>query len=118
MERPLSDSVINMRLYCLKISLFIRYVCGPTVYDDAHLGHGRTMVTWDLLRRYWNFKGIPFLDSMSITDVDDKIISKAALQKCHYSAVTNHYTEQFMKDMSALNVFNRPIKIYKFIVIS
>jgi cysteinyl-tRNA synthetase len=55
------------------------YNCGPTVYDSAHLGHARTYVTLDILRRIaTNHFGIQILAAMGLTDVDDKIINRAA----------------------------------------
>ena len=54
-----------------RINLF---VCGPTVYDDAHIGHGRTYISFDTIKRYWEYKGYTVFYIQNITDVDDKII--------------------------------------------
>ena len=53
------------------------YVCGPTVYDNAHLGHARCYITWDVLYRYLKFKGYDVTYCRNVTDVDDKILKKA-----------------------------------------
>ena len=53
------------------------YVCGPTVYDLAHLGHARCYITWDVLYRYLKFKGYDVTYCRNVTDVDDKILKKA-----------------------------------------
>ena len=57
-----------------KIKLF---VCGPTVYDDAHIGHGRTYISFDTIKRYLEFKGYSVFYLQNITDIDDKIINRA-----------------------------------------
>ena len=54
------------------------YVCGPTVYDDPHLGHGRFSLVFDVLRRYLIFTGLEVTYVSNITDIDDKIIERAA----------------------------------------
>lgn len=53
------------------------FVCGPTVYDDAHIGHGRTYIAFDVIKRYLEFKGFTVFYLQNITDVDDKIIKRA-----------------------------------------
>ena len=54
------------------------YVCGPTVYDEPHLGHGRFNVVWDVLRRYLTWSGLDVRFVSNVTDIDDKIIARAA----------------------------------------
>ena len=53
------------------------YVCGPTVYDKTHLGHARTYIAFDIVRRYLEFLGYNVLQIVNITDIDDKIIRKS-----------------------------------------
>ena len=53
------------------------YVCGPTVYDLPHIGHGRANLTFDILRRYLSFEGLRVHHVANITDVDDNIIKRA-----------------------------------------
>ena len=57
------------------------YVCGPTVYDDAHLGHAKSALVFDLLRRVLRANGYDVTYARNITDIDDKIIKKAIEQK-------------------------------------
>lgn len=104
------------------------YICGPTVYDSAHVGHGRTYVTLDILRRvamhYNHGDGPGLLYAMNITDVDDKIIKRSAMMMrtspsppsaAAGAAMTNpklgdpialarHYESEFWSDMDQLNV--------------
>jgi cysteinyl-tRNA synthetase len=54
------------------------YVCGPTVYDVPHVGHGRTAVVFDVIRRYLEWSGLDVHFVSNVTDVEDKIIARAA----------------------------------------
>ena len=54
------------------------FVCGPTVYDDSHIGHARTYIAFDVVARYLKYKGYSVFYLQNITDVDDKIIQRAA----------------------------------------
>ena len=54
------------------------YVCGPTVYDAPHVGHGRTAVTFDIIRRYLTWRGFDVTFVSNVTDIEDKIIRRAA----------------------------------------
>ncbi len=56
------------------------YVCGVTVYDFCHIGHGRTFVNFDVIVRYLRYKGFDVTYVRNITDIDDKIIKRAAEQ--------------------------------------
>ena len=56
------------------------YVCGPTVYDEPHLGHGRFNVAWDVLRRYLTWSGLEVRFVSNVTDIDDKIIARADVE--------------------------------------
>ncbi|XXQ30129.1 cysteine--tRNA ligase [Plasmodiophora brassicae] len=85
---------------------FSWYMCGPTVYDKSHLGHARTYVCFDVIRRV--LRDVFRLDStlvMGITDVDDKIIDRAR-QAGHQSIedVSREYEDEFFRSMAALNV--------------
>ncbi len=59
------------------------YVCGPTVYDAPHLGHGRFALVFDVLRRYLIFNGLDVTYVSNVTDIDDKIIERAAASGAH-----------------------------------
>ncbi|KAF6002428.1 cysteinyltRNA synthetase [Cyanidiococcus yangmingshanensis] len=88
------------------------YQCGPTVYDDAHMGHARTYVTFDMVKRIlrdW-YRCFPIV-AMSITDVDDKIIDRARKEKSpgeHLreaaSRIARRFEERFFADLDALGV--------------
>jgi len=80
------------------------YVCGVTVYDDCHLGHARAAVVFDIVRRYFEFSGYDVNFICNFTDVDDKIISRAARLDVSISELTNKYIKQFYEDMDALGV--------------
>ena len=53
------------------------YVCGPTVYDQIHIGNARTFLSFDVIRRYLMYKGYQVTFAQNLTDVDDKIINRA-----------------------------------------
>ncbi|MCK5496322.1 MAG: cysteine--tRNA ligase, partial [Hyphomicrobiaceae bacterium] len=53
------------------------YVCGPTVYDSAHIGHAMSSLVFDIVRRYLEYRGFEVKHVMNYTDVDDKIINRA-----------------------------------------
>ncbi len=80
------------------------YVCGPTVYDDAHLGHARSSIAFDLLRRALMLSGHEVIFVKNFTDIDDKIIKKAHDKGVSIEEITKHYTKAYMDDMQALEV--------------
>jgi cysteinyl-tRNA synthetase len=82
------------------------YVCGPTVYDDAHLGHARCYITWDVLYRFLTFMGYEVTYARNITDVDDKIINRARENNESPQALAERYTERFHAVMKKLNVLS------------
>ncbi len=86
------------------------YVCGPTVYDDAHLGHAKSALVFDLLVRVLRANGYDVTYARNITDIDDKIIKKAAQQNKTIKEVTDFYTEAFHKEMQALGVMRPDIE--------
>ncbi|MDD2789188.1 MAG: cysteine--tRNA ligase [Sulfurimonas sp.] len=87
-----------------KVSL---YVCGPTVYDDAHLGHAKSALVFDLLTRVLRAEGYDVTYARNITDIDDKIIKKAQEQNKSIKEITDFYTLAFHKEMDAIGV-SRP----------
>ena len=82
------------------------YVCGVTVYDDCHLGHARSAVTYDLLYRYLEFKGYKVTYVRNFTDVDDKIIKRAQEEGLPWTEVVNKYIKAYYRDMNRLRVKN------------
>ena len=79
------------------------YVCGPTVYDNAHLGHARCYITWDVLYRYLKFKGYDVTYCRNVTDVDDKILKKAEKEGKTPEEVSKFWYGKFSESMKALN---------------
>lgn len=79
------------------------YVCGPTVYDNAHLGHARCYITWDVLYRYLKFKGYDVTYCRNVTDVDDKILNKAEKEGKTPDEIAQFYYQAFSKSMETLN---------------
>lgn len=84
-----------------KVSL---YVCGPTVYDDAHLGHAKSALVFDLLKRVLEANSYDVTYARNITDIDDKIINKAQAENCTISEITTRYSEAYRDDMQKLGV--------------
>jgi cysteinyl-tRNA synthetase len=83
------------------------YVCGPTVYDDAHLGHAKSALVFDLLTRVLKANGYDVTYARNITDIDDKIIKKAVESGKEIKEITDFYTDAFHKEMDAIGV-SRP----------
>ena len=79
------------------------YVCGPTVYDYAHLGHARCYITWDVLYRYLKFRGYDVTYCRNVTDVDDKILKKAEKEGKTPEEVSQYWYKQFTNSMNALH---------------
>ncbi len=80
------------------------YVCGPTVYDYAHLGHARSELVFDIIRRYLGYRGFVVHYVHNITDVDDKIIKKANESGETADSVSKKFTEEYLKDMRGLGI--------------
>jgi cysteinyl-tRNA synthetase len=80
------------------------YVCGPTVYDLPHLGHGRLALVFDVLRRYLIFCGLDVRYVSNITDIDDNIIARASLQHRTEPEVAEQYEAEWWRAMDALGV--------------
>src|SRR5271170_4880925 len=77
------------------------YTCGPTVYDFAHIGNFRTFMFQDILRRFLRQRGYRVLQVMNLTDVDDRIIQKAAEANVSIREYTEKYVEAFLQDIGA-----------------
>ncbi len=80
------------------------YVCGPTVYDNAHLGHARSSIAFDLLRRILEANGYKVIFVKNITDIDDKIVKKSKESAKSVEYITEVYTQSYLDDMKALGV--------------
>jgi cysteinyl-tRNA synthetase len=80
------------------------YTCGPTVYDYAHIGNFRTFVFQDILRRFLRSRGFQVMQVMNFTDVDDRIIARAAAAGVGIREYTDEYIEAFLADRRALGL--------------
>ncbi|MCP9917503.1 cysteine--tRNA ligase [Cyanobium sp. ATX 6F1] len=80
------------------------YCCGVTVYDLCHLGHARSYIVWDVLRRYLIWRGYAVTFVQNVTDIDDKILQRAAEEGSSMEAVSERNIAAFQADMAALNI--------------
>jgi len=92
--RPIHKNRVNM------------FVCGPTVYDHAHIGHARTYLAYDVIARYLRYKGFSLFYLMNITDVDDKIIERAKQRKINPLELSKNFNKEFLDDMFSLNMLS------------
>lgn len=86
------------------------YVCGPTVYDQIHVGNGRTFLAFDVIRRYLTYKGYQVTFAQNLTDVDDKIINRANEQGRTPEEVAAEFSDAFIEQMHRLNVLDPDIR--------
>lgn len=80
------------------------YVCGITVYDLSHIGHGRTFVAFDVISRYLRYSGYQLNYVRNITDIDDKIIKRANENNETIEQLTDRMIAEMHKDFAALNI--------------
>ena len=80
------------------------FVCGPTVYDDAHIGHGRTYISFDTIKRYLEYSGYAVFYIQNITDIDDKIINRSKESGIPASELARKFEKRYIEDMHKLNV--------------
>jgi len=90
--RPLHGNRVNL------------FVCGPTVYDNSHIGHARTYIVFDVVARYLKHKGCSVFYLQNITDVDDKIIQRAAELGVSPRSLARKFERSYLEDMRALNI--------------
>jgi len=91
--KPINENKINL------------FVCGPTVYDFSHLGHGKTYVQFDVIVKYLRkFKKFDVFYLQNITDIDDKIINRAKELGISYIQLSKQFTNYYFEDMKLLNV--------------
>jgi cysteinyl-tRNA synthetase len=89
---PLTPGKVNM------------YVCGITAYDVCHLGHARSAIVFDIIKRYLRYRGYEVMHARNITDIDDKIIARAAQEGTSTDAVAKKYADEYYRDMDLLGV--------------
>ena len=80
------------------------YLCGVTVYDESHIGHARTIIVFDVLRKYLENKGTEIEFVQNFTDVDDKIINRAQNENLSAEDISNRYIENYFRDFDRLNI--------------
>ncbi|MEM2180514.1 MAG: cysteine--tRNA ligase [Nitrososphaeria archaeon] len=90
--KPLEDNIVRM------------YVCGVTVYDSTHIGHARTYVSFDIIKRYLLYRGYRVFHVQNFTDVDDKIINRASMLNIPTKELAERYIKDFMEVSEALNL--------------
>jgi cysteinyl-tRNA synthetase len=86
------------------------YVCGPTVYDDSHLGHARSAIAFDLLHRVLKANDYEVIMTKNFTDIDDKIIKKMNESNKSLEEITTTYINTYKADMKALNILDNTIE--------
>ncbi|MDI6896210.1 cysteine--tRNA ligase [Methanocella conradii] len=89
---PINDKEVKM------------YVCGPTVYDYCHMGHARAYVVFDTIRRYLQYKGYKVTYVQNFTDIDDKILRRAAELNVPPLELAEKFIEAYFEDMDRLNI--------------
>ena len=80
------------------------YLCGVTVYDESHIGHARTIIVFDVLRKYLESKNVEVEFIQNFTDVDDKIINRATTENTSAEEISNRYIKNYFRDFDGLNV--------------
>lgn len=114
----MEDNQFNLLLlnsFSNKIEKFVKnkkevvkwYSCGPTIYDQAHLGHARTYISFDIIRRVMIYLGYNIIYAMNITDIDDKIINKVKIiQLCKEFLKDNFNENMYIQDMEKIVIDN------------
>ncbi|KPK43663.1 MAG: hypothetical protein AMK74_06460, partial [Nitrospira bacterium SM23_35] len=80
------------------------YACGVTVYDYCHIGHARSAIVFDVMRKYFQHKGFQVTYVRNFTDIDDKIINRARQEGIPWDTVAQKYTDEYYADMDRLGV--------------
>src|SRR5512135_708900 len=86
------------------------YVCGPTVYSQAHVGHAMSALVFDIIRRYLEYRGYEVKHVMNYTDVDDKIILRANQEGVPPISLAERYIEEFKHHIADLHIL--PATVY------
>lgn len=86
------------------------YVCGPTVYDYGHLGHGRSAVSFDVIRKYFLYKGFNVIYVTNYTDIDDKMINRAAVMKISVAELAEKIIPEYRRDYELLGIMTGDVQ--------
>ncbi|MDQ2684762.1 MAG: cysteine--tRNA ligase [Thermoproteota archaeon] len=97
----LSNKLEDVDLNQKKIDI---YLCGVTVYEECHIGHARTIIVFDVLKRFLKTNDINVTLIQNFTDIDDKIITRAEKENLTAQEISRKYIERYFKDFDALNV--------------
>ena len=100
----LQDTLRNSEQHLEDTEKIRIYLCGVTVYDESHIGHARTIIVFDVLRKYLESKGRKIEFIQNFTDVDDKIINKANEENTTAEKISTRYIENYFRDFDGLNV--------------
>ena len=85
------------------------YCCGVTVYDDCHLGHARSYIVWDTVRRYLTWRGYQVRYVQNFTDIDDKILRRAREEGSSMAAIADRNIQTYFEDMRRLNILDADV---------
>jgi len=80
------------------------YCCGVTVYDYCHLGHARSYIVWDVIRRYLTWRGYQVTYIQNFTDIDDKILTRAQREGVSMTEISERYIQAYFEDARRLNI--------------
>ena len=80
------------------------YVCGVTPYDENHIGHAMSYIVFDVLRRYLEYRGWRVRHVQNFTDIDDRIIARAARLEVDEAELAQRFIDRYFEDMRALNI--------------
>ena len=97
----LSNKLEDVNLNQKKVNI---YLCGVTVYEECHIGHARTIIVFDVLKRFLKTNDINVTLIQNFTDIDDKIITRAVKENLTAQHISRKYIERYFKDFDALNV--------------
>ena len=100
----LQDTLRNSEQHLEDTEKIRIYLCGVTVYDESHIGHARTIIVFDVLRKYLESKGRKIEFIQNFTDVDAKIINKASSEGITAEEISTRYIQNYFRDFDGLNV--------------
>lgn len=98
--KPIHDNEVRM------------YVCGPTIYDHGHLGHGRSAINFDIIRRYFLYKGYKVKFIFNYTDIDDKMINRAKEKGITVKALADQMAKVYNEDYAKIGVLKPDVNPY------
>ena len=90
----------------LELGQVTMYCCGVTVYDDCHLGHARSYIGWDVVRRYLHWRGYQVRYVQNFTDIDDKILNRAKAEGSSMEVIVDRYIAAYFRDIRRLNILD------------